>query len=325
MNILITGSLGHLGSSLTKELINRGHNVFGLDLSHSENEHAFTMGFSVPQSYFRCDIGEYRQIRKVLEYTKPDIVFHAAAEFGRWNGEDFYENVWQTNVIGTKNILRIQQDLGFKLVHFSSSEIYGNYQGIMSENAPETVAMQQLNDYALSKWVNELQIRNSSTKRDCVILRLFNVFGPGEHYSPYRSYICRLLYSCLNSIEFAVFKGHSRTNIYIDDAIRAVSNLADPSIYDYSKFHGIYNIGNTEKINTESAAELALSLTGANRDIIRWVDHEPMTTVHKNIDNSAAADRLQLLISVSLEEGMKKTLNWMNRYYSSEINNEQNK
>ena len=34
-----------------------------------------------------------------------DYVYHAAAEYGRWNGEDYYENLWSTNAVGTKNIL----------------------------------------------------------------------------------------------------------------------------------------------------------------------------------------------------------------------------
>ena len=37
-----------------------------------------------------------------------DVVYHAAAEFGRWNGEDFYESLWRTNAVGTKNVIRLE-------------------------------------------------------------------------------------------------------------------------------------------------------------------------------------------------------------------------
>ncbi len=44
------------------------------------------------------------KLRKVIENFNFDYVFHLAAEYGRWNGEAYYENLWQTNVIGTKNL-----------------------------------------------------------------------------------------------------------------------------------------------------------------------------------------------------------------------------
>ena len=43
----------------------------------------------------------YRQLERVFEKQKIDYVYHLAAEYGRWNGEDYYENLWATNAIGT--------------------------------------------------------------------------------------------------------------------------------------------------------------------------------------------------------------------------------
>ena len=76
------------------------------------------MGFSLRTDvedplYARCDVGEFRQLERVFETLGPfDYVYHCAAEFGRWNGEDFYETLWQTNAIGTKNVIRLQERLG---------------------------------------------------------------------------------------------------------------------------------------------------------------------------------------------------------------------
>ena len=56
------------------------------------------------------------------------LIVVAAAEFGRWNGEDFYETLWRTNAVGTKNVIRLQERLKFRLIHFSSSEVYGDWQ-----------------------------------------------------------------------------------------------------------------------------------------------------------------------------------------------------
>ena len=123
LNILVTGGTGAVGTYLVSELRKRGHNVFVCDMKHHHN-----------QNYIRCDVGEFHQVERLwtgggwekgysLDSRKFDMVYHLAAEFGRWNGEDYYENVWRTNAVGTKNILRMQEKEGFKAVYFSSSEV----------------------------------------------------------------------------------------------------------------------------------------------------------------------------------------------------------
>jgi dTDP-glucose 4,6-dehydratase len=77
-------------------------------------------------------------------------VYHCAAEFGRWNGEDFYEMLWKTNAVGTKNIIRLQEQNKFRLIHFSSSEVYGDWPNLMVELLWINMRS-QLNDYAMTK------------------------------------------------------------------------------------------------------------------------------------------------------------------------------
>ena len=86
---------------------------------------------------------------------KFDYVYHLAAEFGRWNGEDYYETLWKSNAIGTKNKC-MQEKEGFKAIYFSTSEVYGDFEEKMS-NVMDNFEIKQMNDYALSKWVNEQQ------------------------------------------------------------------------------------------------------------------------------------------------------------------------
>ena len=98
MKILVTGAAGNIGTNLCNELRSRGHNVIGVDLYNTERE-----------NYIRCDVKHYRQLEKIFDdYGKFDFVYHLAAEYGRWNGEAYYENLWMTNMIGTKNIIDFQ-------------------------------------------------------------------------------------------------------------------------------------------------------------------------------------------------------------------------
>src|SRR5438876_11739854 len=105
MRILVTGGKGTLGRGLVQEFQARAYCVLSIDLSHGCHEFGFSLRTDEKQPmYARCDVGEYRQLERVFEEFGPfDFVYHAAAEFGRWNGEDFYEQLWRTNAVGTKN------------------------------------------------------------------------------------------------------------------------------------------------------------------------------------------------------------------------------
>ena len=167
--ILVTGGLGTIGTGLVNELSSRGHDVYSIDLMHGENQIGFSLRTDVPKPrYARCDVGEYRQLERIFDTWGPfDFVFHCAAEFGRWNGEDHYEQVWRSNAVGTKNVIRLQEKHGFRLIHFSSSEVYGDWPDVMVEHVMDKYEVRQMNDYAISKWVNEMQINNSATQYGC--------------------------------------------------------------------------------------------------------------------------------------------------------------
>ena len=70
----------------------RGHDVWQADLQHHGD----------PQ-FIRADMASFRQLERVFE-EKYDYVYHLAAEFGRMNGEEYYETLWETNVIGTRSV-----------------------------------------------------------------------------------------------------------------------------------------------------------------------------------------------------------------------------
>ncbi|TFG21829.1 MAG: NAD(P)-dependent oxidoreductase, partial [Promethearchaeota archaeon] len=95
MKILVTGGLGTIGQPLVRELRERGFEVWVCDMIHYHDD-----------KYIKCDLSEFRQVDQIFKKIKFDLVYHLAAEFGRINGEHYYETLWKTNVIGTKNIIQ---------------------------------------------------------------------------------------------------------------------------------------------------------------------------------------------------------------------------
>lgn len=301
MKILVTGGLGVIGRPLVKELRKRGHDVWILDLFHHPE----------PQ-YIRCDIGEFRQLQEAFKISEFDYVYHLAAEFGRINGEDFYESMWRTNVIGTKNLIKLQEQKRFRMIFASSSEIYGDYQGIMSEDVPTAEPIRQLNDYAISKWVNEQQIMNSADRfgTETVRLRLFNSYGPGEYYSPYRSAVCIFVYRALHNMRYTVYTKNRRSLTYIDDMVNAVAN-----VIDNFKPGEVYNIAGDYNVSMKEVSDMILRILGKDDSIVDYEDMERHNALNKIADNTKAKRDLNYRTTVSLEEGLRRTIDWQKKVY----------
>jgi dTDP-glucose 4,6-dehydratase len=314
MNVLVTGGLGTVGARLVPELRARGRHVVACDLYHQADEVAFSFPTQSEASlYARCDVGEFRQLERVFDRLGPfDYVYHCAAEFGRWNGEDFYETLWRTNAVGTKNIIRLQERYGFRLIHFSSSEVYGDWPELMTETVMDAYEVKQMNDYAMTKWVNEMQIRNSAIQygTESVVVRLFNTYGPGEYYSPYRSVNCRFLYCALTGQSYTVFRGHQRTSTFLPDTVCTAAN-----IIENFRAGEVYNIGGGRQHSIEELSELVLKVTGADPSIVEYRDSEVLTTRVKDVDISKSVRDLNHKNSYDLDEGMRITAEWMREAY----------
>lgn len=276
--ILVTGGLGTVGKVLVHVLRQRGHTVRVLGADHYHE-----------QDYVRCDVGSYMQLSRVFEGPPVDYVYHLAAEFGRWNGEEYYDRLWVSNVVGTKNLLRLQAKHRFRLIHFSSSEVYGDYNGVMTEDVMDKHEVRQLNDYALTKWVNEQQIMNSAAmdKTESVRVRLFNTYGPGEHYSPYRSVICVFTYRALHDMPYTVYLDHHRTSSYVTDTCQTLANIVD-------RFRPgeVYNIGGTATMSVGEVLKRLIAMarkpipTRLDAALLRPAD---VTLQIPNVDRFVAA------------------------------------
>ena len=262
--------------------------------------------------HLRGDVGDYRQLERVVTHQPFALVYHLAAEFGRWNGEDFYESMWRSNVVGLKNLIRLQEKLRFRQVFFSSSEVYGEYDGVMSEDVMDRHEVRQLNDYAISKWVGELQVMNSATMHgtESVRVRLFNTYGPGEPYSTYRSVICRFVYSALHDFPITVYLGHTRTSTYITDMATTLANIAENF-----KAGEVYNVAGVDYHDTKSVSDLILRVTGKSDRLVQYADEEPFTTKHKKVDVAKAVRDLSHAPKVRLEQGIVETVKWMRDHY----------
>lgn len=300
--VLVTGSMGTLGRPLVVELQHRNHDVWQVDMSHQP----------VP-NYIRADVSSYRQLERVFEQDY-DYVYHLAAEFGRINGEEYYDTLWQTNVIGTRHILEYQKKKQFRLIFASSSEIYGDiHQEILSEEIPLNQPIIQMNDYAVTKWVNEIQCINFGKRfgSEIVRLRFFNAYGPGEHYHDYRSVVCLFCYRALHDMPFTVYQGYHRVFMYIEDFIPTLANVVD-------NFEpgNVYNIGGQEFRSVEDLANIIIDYLNIDDSKVTYLAQDVHNVQNKLPDISKARQAFGHNPEITLEIGLPKTIEWMRKVYS---------
>ena len=303
--ILITGVMGTLGRPLKRELERRGHEVWGLDLQHEAD-----------LQYFRADVASYRQLERALEQDY-DFVYHLAAEFGRINGEEYYDTLWTTNVIGTRNLLELQKRKKFKLIFASSSEIYGDkHREILSEDIPLNHSIIQHNDYAVTKWVNEIQIMNFEKRfgNPVVRLRFFNAYGPGEYYHNYRSVVCLFAYRALHRLPYDVYRGYHRVFMYIDDFIPTLSNVVDNFIPGE-----VYNIGGDEFRSVKEMSGLILKYLGKDDSLVNYLPEDKHNVLNKKPNIEKARRAFGHDPRITLEEGIPRTVEWMKKVYAESI------
>jgi dTDP-glucose 4,6-dehydratase len=302
-SILVTGGRGFIGTNLTCELRSRGHKVWTCDILQGAD----------PQ-HFKADTGSYQQMDTILRRHSFDYVYHLAAEYGRWNGEDHYENLWRTNVIGTKNILRLQEQYRFGMIFFSSAEVYGDYDQHMSEDVMERVPIKQMNDYAISKWAGELQCLNHAAMFGTEIVRVRPVgcYGPYEYYTPYRGVIPIFVYSALAGRKFTVYRGHKRIFDFVEDTCRTFANILENFIPGE-----VYNIGGDEKwiISIEELADIVLAATGMDPNLAEYKGEEGFTTRVKLVDFSKSRRDLRHNPQVDIREGIRRYVAWMRGEY----------
>jgi dTDP-glucose 4,6-dehydratase len=319
MRVLVTGSEGTIGRAVVPLLRAAGHKVFCIDLNH-------TTGV---EDFVRADISNWRQFAAAFDFFSGsfDVCLNLAAEFGRINGTEFTEQLWMTNCVGLRNCLRFvgSGDIGH-LIHISSSEVYGEpvfkldydtrqVSGRLS-NEPldeelDQLGLQPLNDYAISKLANEMQLLNEPTG-DWTCFRIFNAYGPGEEFTPRRSVVTQMIYRAIHGLPMTVYRDCSRDFLYIDDLAKTLRNAVERCDTLRGEF---INIGGGNPTSIGALADMVLEKVGL--DGAQWIMQrtEGGNSVHKTPCLKKVQRLLDHQNTVDLSDGLDRTIEWQRATY----------
>ena len=180
MKILITGITGLLGYGLTKTLVGKGIEVFGI---YKENK-TVASDLSTIATIYPADITKPAEVRYVFNKVKPDAVIHAAA-FANVDGCELFKSLaWEINVNGTLNVVNVAKEIGIKFIYISTDYVFdGTIGGYTEEDKPNPI-----NYYGLTKLEGEKVVAENLT--NFIIARVSLIYG--EH-PQYRGTINRII------------------------------------------------------------------------------------------------------------------------------------
>jgi len=178
MKYLVTGGAGFIGSNIVNELIAEGHEVDVIDDLSSDAHEEFY--FNEKATYHLVSVLDYILCSDIMNVCKPDYVLHLAAEARIQNCVLDPTKAYETNLIGTLNMLALCKKYSVKrLVLSSTSAIYG-----LKNTGPlnESMSPDCLNAYSLSKYNAEqaCELYGKMYGQDTICLRYFNVYGPNQ-------------------------------------------------------------------------------------------------------------------------------------------------
>jgi len=312
MRVLVTGAGGFIGSHLTEALLEISGEVRAFVHYNSRNDWGFLEELSpAAKSSIQVISADLRDYHAVQQATKQvDIVFHLGASIGIPYSLAYPNDVVETNVIGTLNILKASlENKVSKIIHTSTSEVYGTAQYVpIDERHP----LNPQSPYAASKIAADKLAESffRSYGLPVSIVRPFNTFGPRQSL---RAVIPTVISQLLEGKKVVVGNLKPRRDFtFVSDTLRGFILLARKNGVEGETF----NLGTKKDMTIKELIQLTSKLIGVTPKIevdgrrIRGNQSEVMRLIS---DNSKAGKLLGWQPTYSMEEGLKLTTEWLKR------------
>ena len=299
--ILVTGGAGFLGSHVLEELATRG------------------VGEVIVPRRAQYDLTEQSAVRRLFSETEPEIVLHLAAEVGgiganRDNpGRYFYANMAMgLHVIeasrrseSVEKVVQVGTVCAYPKhapVPFREDDLWLGYPE--ETNAPYGVAKKAL--------LVMLQAYREQYGLSGIYLLPVNLYGPRDNFDPGSSHVIPALIrkfiaardTDAGYVEAWGTGSASREFLYVEDAARAIVTATER--YDSPL---PVNVGTGEEITIRELTDLIARLTGFDGEV-RWDTSKPDGQPRRRLDTSRAKELFGFKATISLEEGLARTIEW---------------
>jgi len=328
-NILVTGGAGFIGSALIRKVIqSSNHNVCNIDkLTYSGNLSSLkSVKNSRKYTFEKVDIVDGREIRRIFQEFRPDIVIHLAAESHVDRSIDGPSEFINTNIVGTFNLLEEAKSFwmsldnnkksSFRFLHVSTDEVFGDLKDKLEFFSEET-SYNPSSPYSASKASSDHLVRawNRTFGLPILITNCSNNYGP---YQFPEKLIPHIIIKALEGKSLPIYGNGKQIRdwLYVDDHVNALLKVALEG-----KIGETYNIGGDNEIENievvtmlckilDDLAPIKKKSINSYTDLIGFVKDRPGHDQRYAIDSSKIKTKLGWQQLENFETGLRKTVNW---------------
>jgi dTDP-glucose 4,6-dehydratase len=322
MKILVTGGAGFIGSAVVRLAASRGHEIVNCDaLTYAAClDNVAEVSGSESYTFEHVDIRDRAALDAVFERHKPDAVMHLAAESHVDRSIDGPSDFIETNITGTFNMLEAARSYwtkagkpeAFRFHHISTDEVYGSLgaEGMFTEETPYDPrspysASKAASDHLVNAWHETFGL-------PVVLTNCSNNYGP-FHFP--EKLVPVVILNALAGKDIPIYgKGDNiRDWLYVEDHADALL-----LVLEQGKLGRSYNIGGENERTNLQLVETLLTILdekrpkaqGSYKEQITFVADRPGHDQRYAIDPTRIREELGWRPSVTVEEGLEKTVQW---------------
>jgi UDP-glucuronate decarboxylase len=306
-NILVTGGAGFIGFNLSKKLLENGHKVICVDnlitgnLQNVKDLEKFPNFTFIEKNISDPSILEIEELRKL------DKIYDMACPASPVDFSKIPLEILATCSVGVKNLLELAKKNNARILHASTSEVYGDpkehpqkesYWGHANPYGPRA-CYDEGKRFAESLIYNYREKYNLNT----AIVRIFNTYGPHMRPDDGRV-VSNFINQALSNKSITVYGNGSQTRsfCFIEDEVDGIIKLME------SKESGPINVGNPHEFTIKELAEKVINLIPNTSSKIIFNDLPKDDPAQRRPDISLAKEKLGWEPKIELEEGLKETI-----------------
>ncbi len=315
--IVVTGGAGFLGSHLVDTLLSHGHRVVAIDnLSHGKLENLENAMANPNFRFHQGDVCDYASIQDAVRGANT-IAHLAAFKIPRYGGR---ADTLLVNSESTLNMLKAAVENNAKFMFSSTSDVYGKNPNVpFAETHASVIGESRIPRwaYATSKLYDEHLVFAFAERHGIPIsiARIFGSYGPRQNLSWWGGPQSVFIDAILNDEEIPIHGDglQTRSFTFVSDTVAGLAALVEKDEANGE----VFNIGNTQEITILGLAKLIHQLMDTGRDLkLKMTPYNSISgaayedVLRRIPDITKARTRLGFEPAVSLEQGMRRTIQW---------------
>lgn len=302
MRCLVTGGAGFIGSHVAEQALSRGMEVVVLD----DLSGGFAENVPAGCRFVKGSVTDLALLEKLFAAERFDFLFHLAAYAAEGLSHFIRRYNYETNLVGSVNLINLSVRHGVKCFVFTSSiAVYGTAQLPMTE----AMTPQPEDPYGISKYAVELDLESAHRQfgLEYVIFRPHNVYGIRQNIGDkYRNVIGIFMNQILHGEPLTIFGDGTQTRAFscIDD----IAPLMVEAAGRREAYGQVFNVGGSASYTINELASVVREAMGSNVGIRHLRARNEV--MHAASSHEKAEQFFGPLTETSLRDGIGKMASW---------------